>query len=120
MLSSLVEHRHDNADAARLAADGADNALEVGEMLVRTHRDCHTVHIVGHAVIKNIRDDINVVAAQRLVDNAFALSAAEAGARNGNQIGSVLIMPAPFLKIGIDFRHKVFTAAHSDYAEFAE
>ena len=78
VLPALVEHRHYNRNAARLAADRADHSLQVLEVVVGAHRNIHSVHLVGHAVIKAVADDVDVLTAHRLQNMSFRLAGAEA------------------------------------------
>ncbi len=80
VLTAFIEHRHDDVDAIRLAADGGDNALEVGVMLVGRHRNVVTVELVGALIRADIADDEQVIAAHGILNHALALAGAEAWA----------------------------------------
>ena len=77
VLSALVQHGHDHRDALRLAVGGAYDALEIREMLVRSHRDLLAEEIVRNAVIGDVADDEKILAAQRLHDHALAFAVGE-------------------------------------------
>ena len=63
MLSSFVEHGHDDGDASCLAADRADGALEVRVVIVGAHHIVLAVHLIGQTVVEHIADDEDIVAA---------------------------------------------------------
>jgi len=77
MLTAFVEHRHDDVDAVRLAADSRDNAFQVGIMLVRRHRDFASIELIGALIRAHIADDKQVIAANGIRDHTLAFACTE-------------------------------------------
>ena len=119
VLSALIEHRHDDRDSSRLAADGADDALEILIVVVRAHRDSHAVHLVGHAVVEHVADDIHVSAAHGLVNQPLCLARTETGAVCLCDVGLILHMTAPVLDVVVYLCGKRLASAHTDNTEFS-
>ena len=80
MLTALVEHGHDHADAAGLAVGGGDDPLQVGKMIIRTQGNVHPVHLVGDVVGAGITENEKIIAADAFLDHSLALAVTEAGA----------------------------------------
>ena len=85
MLTAFVEHRHDDVDAVRLAADSRDNALQVGIMLVRRHRDFASIELIGALIRAHIADDKQVIAANGIRDHTLAFACTETRAMRFQQ-----------------------------------
>ena len=88
-------------------------------MIIRTHRDLHTAHIVGHAVVKAVGNDVNVTTAHRLMDQSLCLTGTETGAIRIDQVCSRLIavVVAPLLQVSVDLLHEFLAAAHTDNSQ---
>lgn len=119
MLSALVEHRHDDRNPSCLALDRRDDALEVCEMLVGTHRDGHAVHFISHTVVKGITDDENVLAAHGLVEHCLALARAEPQTLRADNESPVSAVSAPVTQIVVHLRGELLTALHSDHTKLS-
>ena len=80
MLAAFVEHRHDDVDAVSLSADRRDDALEIGVVLVRRHRNLSAIELVGALIRAHVADDEQIIAANGILNHALALAGAEARA----------------------------------------
>ena len=116
VLSALIKHGHNNGYSVSFAAYCGNRSFKVGKMLVRTHGNCLTVHIVGHAVVEHIAYNKNIVTANGLVKRAFAFARAESREWGINDISISfisckgkavfvlrLLLSAPFDEITVDF-----------------
>ena len=74
VLTALVQKRHDDADAVRLAVGGGDDPLQILKVVVRRHMVDPAADFVGNAVVHDIRDDIEIRTADRLADHRLAFS----------------------------------------------
>ena len=91
VLPALIQHRHNNGDAPRLAAYRGNGALEVRVVLVRAHGDVVAVHGIGQAVVEHIGDDENVVAAHGFGKRPLPLARAEAREPGVDDVGVALV-----------------------------
>ena len=119
MLSSLVKHRHYNADSARLTAYCTDRSLDILKMIVRTHRNGLTVHIISHAMVEYVRDNVNVVTSQGVMNVALCLSASETRADCIYQKRTLGIVATPFLEIKINLVCEILASLHADNAKLS-
>ena len=60
VLAALIQERHDDIDAPRLAVDGSDHSLEILEMIVRRHMVDKTVHLIGNGMVCDIYKYIDI------------------------------------------------------------
>ena len=95
VLSALVQHGHDYVDTSCLAADGADDSLQIGKMIVGTHGNGLTVHLIGDAVIEHVANNEYVSAAHSIVKQTLTLAASETGTFRSDR--EALIGAVPFL-----------------------
>jgi hypothetical protein len=88
-----------------LAAGGLDNPLEIHEMVVRRHGVLFAEHFVGAAVVPNIDQNEQVVAADAGFDNPLAVSGGEPGAFRLHHKGVVgaAAFVRPFGQVCVDF-----------------
>ena len=77
VLAALVQERHDHVDALRLAANRADDALEILIVIVGGHGHLTAVHRVFDLVGGHVGDDVNVVAAYAAAKQALAFARAK-------------------------------------------
>ena len=91
VLTALIEEGHDDGDAARLAADGGDDPLQILEVVIRRHMICLAVQGVGHAVVAHVHHDVEIHAADGLLQHALGFSIAESGDISLDNIGRTLI-----------------------------
>ena len=91
VLAALVKERHDDRNPGGFAAHGADNALQIGEMVVGGHVVNLPADFIGQAVVTYIYEDVNVQAANRFVDDALGFTGTEAGTFGADQVGVSLI-----------------------------
>ena len=115
VLTAFVEHRHDDGDPARLAGDGVDDTLQVGEMIVGTHRIFGAVHFIGNAVIVHIGDDVDVAAPQRFVENGFSFPVSEALALRRDDKGLASAAAPPLMQVGVDLLDERLAPRHTDH-----
>jgi len=113
MLTSAIKHGHNYGNSAGLTADSADNSLKIAIVIVGAHGNGLTVHLVGNTVIEAVNDNVNVVTAHRLTNEAFAFAGTETGAIGFNDEAFIFYVPAPFLKIIINFSGKLLSSLHS-------
>ena len=127
MLSSFVEHGHDDGDASCLAADCADGAFEVRVVIVGAHHIVLAVHLIGQTVVEHIADDEDIVAANGLLDVALRFARTETRECRLDEVGVALIARerdgcfvlaladlAPCFEIGVDLCGKLLTAGQCD------
>jgi hypothetical protein len=88
-------------------------------MIVRTHRNGVTVHIIGYAVIEDVTDDINVVTSERMMNSSLCLTAAESRAGGVDEEGAVTVMVTPFLKVKVHLACEILASLHTNYTEFS-
>ena len=119
VLTALVEHRHDNGYPACLSGDCIYDSLEVGKVVVGAHGILCPVHLVSHAVIVHICDDIHIVTAHRLVKNGFPLAVSESLAFGSDNIGRAAAAAPPFVQIAVNLLDKLLASRHSDYRKLA-
>ena len=74
MLTSLIQHGHDDIDAVRLAAGRCNDALQVCIMLIRRHRHILAVQFIGTLIRPDIADNKQVVSANRSFQHALCLA----------------------------------------------
>ena len=79
MLARFIEHRHDDVDTVRFAADRRDDALDVRIMIVRRHRHFHAIKLIFALIGAHVADDKQVITANRTLQHALGLSGTEAG-----------------------------------------
>ena len=77
VLSSLIEHRHNNRNSARLTLNSTNNTLKISEMLIGGHRNCSTSHLIGDTVVKGVTDDHDVKTSDRLLKKSLCLTRTE-------------------------------------------
>ena len=87
-------------------------------MIVRTHRNIHAVHFIGHAIVENVRKNIGIMSAERFVNDSLAFSRAKPRAIRVYKECPLLILP-PLMQIPVDIFEKLLAAFHSDDAEVA-
>ena len=90
MLTAAVQAGHDDRHTVCLAGHGLDQALEVGEVIVRGHVVLVVEQLVGHAVVAGVHNDEDIVTTHRLLHQALRVAALEAGAVAGNDKGILL------------------------------
>ena len=130
MLPALVQERHDDGNPLRLSADGGDNALQVRIVVVRRHGDGGSVHVIGNLTGGNVGNDVDVVAANALGQQSFALAGAESGAFRlqkesiqvvaGEGVEIIALFTdalAPVSEVFVDSFAKGFAARHCNYAK---
>ena len=89
-------------------------------MVVRTHGNLHAVHIVLHAVVERIYENIGIVTSHCFMDYTLCLACAEAGAIRIDEKCFSFLVFSPLLKIPVYIGKKFFRAFHSNNTEFAE
>ena len=86
-------------------------------MVVRTHRNVHSVHTVGNAVVKAVANDIEIVSADGVLNERFCFARAESRTyRRNNE--SVLLGLSPLGQVLVHLSRKVVATGHTDYSEF--
>ena len=68
-----------------LTANGGNDPLEVHKVVIWTHGDFLTVHVVGAVVCAYVAKNIDVIAADGFLDHALAFAVTEAGAMHLDQ-----------------------------------
>ncbi len=132
MLAALIQEGHDDGDAARFSADGGDDALQVRIVIVGRHGHGFAVHLIANLVSGYVGNDVNVVAADGLIEKSLAFAGAETGAFDGKQEGVKVIAGkgvkvfvvlaeafAPILQIFIHSLAQSFAAGHCDQTQRA-
>ena len=133
MLTAFVQHGHHHGDTLGLAADRADDALEILEMIIRGHGHFLPIHVVMHVMRANIHKDIQIHAAHAFAQHRLALARAKARAVGLYQksiavqsgAGIVffvlkLLQAVPFEQPLVDFFSDFLTARHGDNAKRAD
>ena len=87
MLTAAVQAGHNNRHTVCLAGHCLDQALQVGEVIVRRHVVLVVEQLVGHTVIAGIDHDEDIVAAHRLLHQTLGIATLEAGAVARNNEG---------------------------------
>ena len=87
MLAAFIEEGHDHVDAVGGGDTGADDPLQILEMIVRGHMVGVSADHVGDAVIHHVHHDVDIGAPHRLIDDCLGLTAAEAGTFAVQQVG---------------------------------
>ena len=80
MLSAFVQKRHNNADSFCFSCSGRDDSLQILIMVVRRHVVFVAAYFIGETVIADINENIQVGAADRIIDMSFSFSGAESRA----------------------------------------
>ncbi len=119
MLPSLVKHRHDHRDTVSLTADSGDGTLQILVVIVGTHGNFLTEHLVLYAVVEAVGEDVNIPSAHRGVEETLSLARSESGAFCLDHKGSVIVVVSPFLEVIVNLVYKLGAAFHADYTEFA-
>ena len=91
VLAALIEERHDDIQTAGLAVGSSNDSLEILEMVVGRHVIDISGDTVGHAVIADINHKIEVIATDRFLQFALALTGAEARRIRLNNEGILLV-----------------------------
>ena len=130
VLPALVQEGHDNGNPLRLSADGSDDALQVRIMVVRRHGNGSSVHVIGNLTGGNVGNDVDVVAANALGQQSFALAGAKPGAFRlqkesiqvvaGESVELVALFTdalAPVSEVFVDSFTKGFAARHCNHAK---
>ena len=79
MLTAFIQHGHDDRDTLGFASHGGDDPLQVGEMLIRTHRDPTAEHLIFNIVGTGVTENVHIVTADALFDHALGFTVAETG-----------------------------------------
>ena len=87
MLTAAVQAGHNNRHTVCLAGHCLDQALQVGEVIVRRHVVLVVEQLVGHTVVAGIDHDEDIVAAHRLLHQTLGIATLEAGAVARNNEG---------------------------------
>ena len=132
VLAAFIQKRHDHRDTARFSAYGGNNPLQILKVIVRGHVVYMAAQRISEAVVADIHHDVEVVAADRLVDNALCLAAAKAGDLCVHNIRILLVsfksnggfifvfpFPAPVRQIVVHFFAQLCAAVHRDQAQRA-
>jgi len=88
--------------AVRLAAGRRYQALKVLKMIVRGHYIVEPGHLVGQGVVANVDEEVEVVAADGLLENALRLARAEARGVAGDEEGVACVAVLARHRAGLD------------------
>ena len=80
MLPALIQKGHDNSDAVGFSACRRDNPFQILIVVIRGFAVYVTVHLIGDAVVADIQQDIEILAADGFPEDSLALAGAETGA----------------------------------------
>ena len=58
MLSAFIEERHNNRDAACLAADSGDNTFEILKVIIRRHVIGLSTQRIGQGIVGNVNQNV--------------------------------------------------------------
>ena len=91
VLAALIEIGHDHGDPAGFSADRSDRSLEVLIVIVRRHMVLKSEHLIGLAVVDNIRDQVQIHSADGLGHYTFAFTGTKAGKVTFDNVGGTLV-----------------------------
>ena len=86
VLASLIQERHDDVNAARLAVDGRNDSFEILEMIVRGHMIGKTIHLIGNGMVCDIYKNIDIFSSCGLLQHSLAFARREAGERHRKSV----------------------------------
>ena len=84
VLTAAVQAGHDDGHAVCLACHSLDETLEVCKMVIRGEMVLIAEQIIGDAVVARVHDNVDIIAAHRLLDEALGVAALETGALGGD------------------------------------
>ena len=119
VLAPLVQHRHDDRDAACFAADGGDDALEICIVVIGAHALILSEHLVGDAVVEHIAEDVHILPPHRLLDGCFSFAGTEPATDGVRQVRVLSAVASPLLQVPVHLLRKLFAAPHPDDAQVA-
>ena len=72
MLAALIQERHDYVDTACLSACCRNDTFQILIMIIRGHMVYHAAQRIRLAVVADIHDQIQIIAAHRRLISPFA------------------------------------------------
>ncbi len=79
MLAGLIHEGHNHVDALALSGGGSDQTLEVSIVIVRRHVVYLSEQGIGQRVIHHIHQEVDVLAANGLLNRTLRLTGTETG-----------------------------------------
>ena len=120
VLAGGIEQRHNDRYTVGLAADGAEHALDILKMLVRSHTVIAAKHCVFTTVIADVAEDINVLPPHGIEQLDLALAVGKADLFNGNEVAFVVVFLRTQLQNAFVYEpSELLTAAEDDQSEFS-
>jgi hypothetical protein len=92
-------------------------------MVVGAHGHFHAVHIIRHAVVEYVGEDVEVVPPYRFRYHPLALAGGKTGAAGAHQCAdpvAAVLLDVPIPEESVDFKRQPFTAAHPHKAQPAK
>ena len=127
VLTALIQERHNNSDSLCFSTYGSNNTFQVLEMVIRGHVVGITVQGIGHVVVAHVNHNVEIVSADRFLDDTFGFTGTETGGCCADDIAVslialesnvalVLMLPliAPGNQIAVDLITQLFAAFQGD------
>ena len=70
----LIQEWHNDIDSAGFSTDGCDDTLQILEVVVRRHVVGVAAQRIGQAVVADIEQNVDIVTADRFVDDTLCLA----------------------------------------------
>mgnify|MGYP000231819905 FL=1 len=74
VLAALIQEWHNDIDSAGFSTDGCDDTLQILEVVVRRHVVGVAAQRIGQAVVADIEQNVDIVTADRFVDDTLCLA----------------------------------------------
>ena len=91
MLTAFVQEWHNNIDSTGFSTDSCNDTLQILEMVIRRHVVCVAAKRIRQTVIADIKQNVDIISADRFVDDTFCLSRTETRNLRLNDIAVALI-----------------------------
>ena len=74
MLTAFIQEWHDDRDTACLTTNGCDDTFYISVVVVRRHVVGVAAQRIGQAVVADIEQNVDIVTADRFVDDTLCLA----------------------------------------------
>ena len=74
MLTAFIEKRHDDVNTSCLSAYCGNDTFQILKMIIRGHMIGMAAQRVGQAVVADVNQQVQVIAADGIVDDAFCFA----------------------------------------------